>query len=235
MVRLRGRQITAGLDCGPGLPIILPSSWEDLVLTIDSKDGSFKILHGNREAINIFAPGDSIYHHNYNSSVKLQDSGNLVLRELNPDGSRKQVGTCFFRYRQQMVEVGLVIFVPLFLCFCYMIWFNFRHRDDLKINLKSLFGIIQETMLPKGSKGASQRHKHDETELQMFNFETVAAATDYFSETNKLGEGGFGPVYKGKLMSGQEIAIKDYQEVHDKDLQSSEMKLFLLLSYNTLA
>ncbi|CAN0898056.1 G-type lectin S-receptor-like serine/threonine-protein kinase At1g67520 [Linum grandiflorum] len=91
MVRLRGRQITAGLDCGPGLPIILPSSWEDLVLTIDSKDGSFKILHGNREAINIFAPGDSIYHHNYNSSVKLQDSGNLVLRELNPDGSRKQI------------------------------------------------------------------------------------------------------------------------------------------------
>ncbi|KAM4102048.1 hypothetical protein ACJW30_05G193100 [Castanea mollissima] len=33
-------------------------------------------------------------------------------------------------------------------------------------------------------------------------------ATNNFSEENKLGEGGFGPVYKGKLPGGQEIAVK---------------------------
>lgn len=33
-------------------------------------------------------------------------------------------------------------------------------------------------------------------DLPMFNFNSVAAATDNFSEENKLGQGGFGPVYK---------------------------------------
>ncbi|KAK4485118.1 hypothetical protein RD792_007728, partial [Penstemon davidsonii] len=36
----------------------------------------------------------------------------------------------------------------------------------------------------------------------------IRAATNDFSEDNKLGQGGFGPVYKGKLLSGQEIAVK---------------------------
>ncbi|KAF8414038.1 hypothetical protein HHK36_002037 [Tetracentron sinense] len=31
---------------------------------------------------------------------------------------------------------------------------------------------------------------------------------DNFSNANKLGEGGFGPVYKGKLLDGQEIGVK---------------------------
>ena len=36
-------------------------------------------------------------------------------------------------------------------------------------------------------------------ELKIFNFQTIAAATDNFSTANKLGEGGFGPVYKVRL------------------------------------
>ena len=35
-----------------------------------------------------------------------------------------------------------------------------------------------------------------ETELAMFDLATIADATDNFSSKNKLGEGGFGPVYK---------------------------------------
>ncbi|KAJ8628200.1 hypothetical protein MRB53_021507 [Persea americana] len=33
-------------------------------------------------------------------------------------------------------------------------------------------------------------------ELQLFTFGSIAAATDNFSTENKLGEGGFGAVYK---------------------------------------
>lgn len=34
------------------------------------------------------------------------------------------------------------------------------------------------------------------SELPLFNFNFVAFATNNFSEENKLGQGGFGPVYK---------------------------------------
>ncbi|PRQ30463.1 putative protein kinase RLK-Pelle-DLSV family [Rosa chinensis] len=45
-------------------------------------------------------------------------------------------------------------------------------------------------------------------DLKVFSYESVMAATDNFSGENKLGEGGFGPVYKGSMPTGQEIAVK---------------------------
>lgn len=36
----------------------------------------------------------------------------------------------------------------------------------------------------------------NEVKLPLFSFASVSTATDSFSSDNKLGEGGFGPVYK---------------------------------------
>ncbi|KAG6651683.1 hypothetical protein CIPAW_06G129700 [Carya illinoinensis] len=52
-----------------------------------------------------------------------------------------------------------------------------------------------------------KRGKKD-VELPLFSYESILAATDNFSTANKLGEGVFGPVYKGTLLKGQEIAVK---------------------------
>uniref|UniRef100_A0A2N9IM87 Protein kinase domain-containing protein n=1 Tax=Fagus sylvatica TaxID=28930 RepID=A0A2N9IM87_FAGSY len=45
-------------------------------------------------------------------------------------------------------------------------------------------------------------------ESLQFNFDTIRVATDDFSEANKLGQGGFGAVYKGMFFNGQFIAVK---------------------------
>ncbi|KAE8689524.1 G-type lectin S-receptor-like serine/threonine-protein kinase [Hibiscus syriacus] len=45
-------------------------------------------------------------------------------------------------------------------------------------------------------------------EVPLFDFETICKATSNFSPRNKLGQGGFGVVYKGILENGQEIAVK---------------------------
>ncbi|KAI9078167.1 hypothetical protein K1719_039866 [Acacia pycnantha] len=45
-------------------------------------------------------------------------------------------------------------------------------------------------------------------ESLQFNFNTIRLATDNFSIENKLGQGGFGSVYKGRLPNGQDIAVK---------------------------
>ncbi|PSS30588.1 Cysteine-rich receptor-like protein kinase [Actinidia chinensis var. chinensis] len=42
----------------------------------------------------------------------------------------------------------------------------------------------------------------------VYDLDVLVAATDNFSPANRLGGGGFGSVYRGKLASGEEIAVK---------------------------
>ncbi|MBA0878451.1 hypothetical protein Goshw_006587 [Gossypium schwendimanii] len=41
-----------------------------------------------------------------------------------------------------------------------------------------------------------------------YDFNIITAATDHFSDANKLGQGGFGAVYKGTLAGGKLIAVR---------------------------
>ncbi|KAK8467435.1 hypothetical protein PHAVU_007G050300 [Phaseolus vulgaris] len=46
------------------------------------------------------------------------------------------------------------------------------------------------------------------SETLQLDFSTIMTATNNFSDANRLGQGGFGPVYKGKLSNGQDVAVK---------------------------
>ncbi|KAK7328000.1 hypothetical protein VNO77_22094 [Canavalia gladiata] len=56
-------------------------------------------------------------------------------------------------------------------------------------------------------------------ELPLFDFEAVATATNSFHLANTLGKGGFGPVYKGLLPDGQEIAVKRLSRASGQGLE----------------
>ncbi|KAE8677291.1 Serine/threonine kinase [Hibiscus syriacus] len=62
----------------------------------------------------------------------------------------------------------------------------------------------------KGLSESSYKYENqnEDLELPLFDFATIARATDNFSPNNKIGEGGFGSVYKGILDDGLEIAVK---------------------------
>ncbi|KAJ0264206.1 G-type lectin S-receptor-like serine/threonine-protein kinase CES101 [Hirschfeldia incana] len=68
--------------------------------------------------------------------------------------------------------------------------------------------LLRELGIDRRGRHRRSARRNNNSELQIFSFETVALATDYFSDANKLGEGGFGPVYKGRLLDGEEVAIK---------------------------
>ncbi|KAJ1276200.1 hypothetical protein BS78_05G196100 [Paspalum vaginatum] len=55
---------------------------------------------------------------------------------------------------------------------------------------------------------ASHMEDIESIESLLIDLPTLKIATNNFSENNKLGEGGFGAVYKGSLPSGQGIAVK---------------------------
>ncbi|CAN8253875.1 unnamed protein product [Cochlearia groenlandica] len=54
----------------------------------------------------------------------------------------------------------------------------------------------------------NEMEPQDVTGLYFFEMSTIITATNNFSLSNKLGQGGFGSVYKGKLQDGKEIAVK---------------------------
>ncbi|KAK2650878.1 hypothetical protein Ddye_018367 [Dipteronia dyeriana] len=65
-------------------------------------------------------------------------------------------------------------------------------------------------------------------DLPFFDFESILAATDSFSEANKLGKGGFGPVYKGNFPGGQEIAVKRLSRVSGQGMEEFKNEVVLI-------
>lgn len=78
--------------------------------------------------------------------------------------------------------------------------------------------------LVKPFKFGSKKDVQDEKDLEKlaqqeqkhFPFEILVAATKDFHPTHKLGEGGFGPVFKGKLSDGREIAVKKLSQTSNQ-------------------
>ncbi|XP_022716019.1 G-type lectin S-receptor-like serine/threonine-protein kinase B120 [Durio zibethinus] len=65
-------------------------------------------------------------------------------------------------------------------------------------------------------------------ELPIFNFSCVAAATNNFCEGNRIGQGGFGAVYKGELPGGQEIAVKRLSGQSAQGLEEFKNEIILI-------
>ncbi|PQQ09862.1 G-type lectin S-receptor-like serine/threonine-protein kinase SD1-1 [Prunus yedoensis var. nudiflora] len=67
---------------------------------------------------------------------------------------------------------------------------------------------FKEKMGKHGTMSQNYEGQKEDLEVPLFSLSTIATATNNFSFNKKLGEGGFGPVYKGRLVDGQEIAVK---------------------------
>lgn len=94
-----------------------------------------------------------------------------------------------------MILVGGTAIIPLLFSSCYVLWKKSKAKGSLQ--------RVEENMLlhELGQGRKSQKDGKMNNELCLFSFESLVAATNIFSTENKLGEGGFGPVYKVNLDS----------------------------------
>ncbi|MBA0778989.1 hypothetical protein Gotri_003274 [Gossypium trilobum] len=65
-------------------------------------------------------------------------------------------------------------------------------------------------------------------EFPSIQLDVLHAATNHFSDENKLGQGGFGPVYKGTLADGKEIAVKRLSETSSQGLVEFKNEIMLI-------
>ncbi|KAL9346837.1 hypothetical protein Peur_061690 [Populus x canadensis] len=81
-----------------------------------------------------------------------------------------------------------------------------------------------------------QRDGLNDGESAFFDLASIYAATGNFSDSNLLGQGGFGPVYKGKLSDGKEVAVKRLSACSEQgtDEFTNEVMLIMKLQHKNL-
>ncbi|KAJ6842400.1 receptor-like serine/threonine-protein kinase SD1-8 [Iris pallida] len=115
------------------------------------------------------------------------------------------------------VTVSLLLGTLLLACVGCFVW---RRKKKRRVTL----GVTGTSFNDK-SNAASREHDLD---LPLFDFDTILASTNQFSEENKLGEGGFGPVYKGTLENGQELGVKRLSRTSTQGLEEFKNEVVLI-------
>ncbi|XP_037435660.1 cysteine-rich receptor-like protein kinase 6 isoform X2 [Triticum dicoccoides] len=69
----------------------------------------------------------------------------------------------------------------------------------------------------------------ESVDSMLMDISTLRAATGDFAESNKLGEGGFGAVYKGTLPDGEEIAVKRLSKSSTQGVEELKNELALVV------
>ncbi|KAL0377604.1 UNVERIFIED_CONTAM: Receptor-like protein kinase FERONIA [Sesamum radiatum] len=75
---------------------------------------------------------------------------------------------------------------------------------------------------------ACEQTYEPKTKLAKFGWDTIATATNQFSSSNKVGEGGFGLVYKGVLPTGQVVAVKRHSSSSTQGLKELKNEILWL-------
>ncbi|CAL5336256.1 unnamed protein product [Camellia sinensis] len=128
------------------------------------------------------------------------DNGQDIYIRMASSELVQQVG--FNGKKREIVAVSLALLIGLLLLgvslTCYL---RKKKRKNSQLNREG-------NLMQNSKQGYTDKSQNDDLELPLFDLTVIANSTNNFSINNKLGEGGFGPVYKGMLEGGQEIAVK---------------------------
>lgn len=110
------------------------------------------------------------------------------------------------RKRKRSVLIAVISAVVATFILSFLAWLSFQRR---KIR-------------------AGSEVENEDMKLPLFDLVTVTSATKNFSSANVIGEGGFGPVYKGILPGGQVIAVKRLSKYSGQGIQELKNEIVLI-------
>ncbi|KAK1426229.1 hypothetical protein QVD17_14898 [Tagetes erecta] len=138
--------------------------------------------------------------------------------------------------KRSLINRFLVIGMPTIatgFLLCTLIWCYVRSKKNAKpnegeIGMNSLKTLEGPNFLEKDIG--------NNVDVDVFDLSVIVAATENFSPSNKLGEGGFGSVFKGKILNGPEIAVKRLSQNSGQGMQEfkNEVTLIAKLQHRNL-
>ncbi|KAK3226169.1 hypothetical protein Dsin_006031 [Dipteronia sinensis] len=131
---------------------------------------------------------------------------------------------------KQPYPIFLVIILPttaaamlLLLVLGLVIYFRWMR----KLKSKAIVDSVQESRTQVNIAAAAGDFYANAPTLVLYSLADIEAATDKFSIENKLGEGGYGPVYKGVLQDGREVAVKKLSKTSTQGFEEFKNEVML--------
>ncbi|KAL4618959.1 hypothetical protein ACB092_06G048600 [Castanea dentata] len=127
--------------------------------------------------------------------------------------------------KRMLAILGVSVAVMFLLVVSVVYWFVTNKKNGER---HSTYSYSVDSTLPY-FEGCPSRSELDETRrnsnLPLFDLRTIIAATDNFSISNKLGQGGFGP---GLLQNGMEIAVKRLSKCSGQGIEQFKTEVALI-------
>ncbi|KAL3361741.1 hypothetical protein AABB24_014554 [Solanum stoloniferum] len=159
---------------------------------------------------------------NGNGDFRVYESGNAMQRYVlvSPKSSKGKTWI--------WIVISVAIFIALLVSgfICYIIMRRRKLQDEKR---KEEAYIRELTAIDSfNTANLKEEDGREVQDLKIFSFGFILEATNNFSSEKMLGEGGFGPVYKGKFPDGREVAVKRLSRTSGQGLVEFKNELILI-------
>ncbi|XVE90428.1 hypothetical protein DITRI_Ditri20bG0076900 [Diplodiscus trichospermus] len=171
----------------------------------NSNSGGVSLWESFQQPSNAFVPNMKI-----RTNTRTGEKVQLTSWKSSSDPSNGSFYTDKEKNIHRIIIITVVTGTAVIAISTYLVWrWKAKHRAVKESEERLVFN--KGGAHPKCFSNDTAGDNINEDKLQklpLFKIEELAIATNNFNLSNKLGQGGFGPVYKGTLKDGQKVAVK---------------------------